>query len=280
MTELQKVEFEMLKHFVEICNKLNLRYFLVCGSALGAVKYKGFIPWDDDIDVALPREDYEVFIKEGQKYLPENIFIQNHKTDKNFPLLGAKMRNSNTTYIESALNKVDMNHGVFVDVFPLDGCPEDDGEINNLCKIEQKYIRRKAVKLTYHRFSGRNLLGFRTILVYLLYRISGLYSNTYKYVCEMENAISKYNTKDTTVWCNYADYIPNKKYQPKEYYGNGIEAEFEGLNVIIPEKYDEYLTQRYGDWQADLPEEEKIGHHYYDICDLNKSYKFYTKNNK
>ena len=125
MNDLQQTEFKMLKCFVEICNKLNLKYYLVCGTALGAVKYKGFIPWDDDVDVALPREDYEIFCKEAQRLLPKEYFLQTYKTDKAYPSIFAKIRNSNTTYIEKTIAKLPINHGVYIDVFPLDGYPED-----------------------------------------------------------------------------------------------------------------------------------------------------------
>ena len=73
MTEIQKKSFELLCQFVEICEKLDLEYFLVCGSALGAVKYGGFIPWDDDVDVAMHREDYERFLEQAPKLLPEHM---------------------------------------------------------------------------------------------------------------------------------------------------------------------------------------------------------------
>lgn len=95
MNDLQKCELELLKYFIDICNKLNLRYYLVCGSALGAVKYGGFIPWDDDVDVALPRPDYEMFIKNAQRMLPSHVFLQNSMTDPQFPLIFSKLRNSN-----------------------------------------------------------------------------------------------------------------------------------------------------------------------------------------
>ena len=100
MTELQKKEFEMLCLVVDICNQLDLEYYLVCGSALGAVKYNGFIPWDDDVDVALPRKDYELFLSKASSMLPSWCFIQNYRTDPKFPLLGTKLRNSKTTFIE------------------------------------------------------------------------------------------------------------------------------------------------------------------------------------
>ena len=78
MNELQKTEFEMLKIFINICDQLNLKYFLVCGSALGAVKYGGFIPWDDDMDVGLLREEYDIFCSKAQELLPEGIFLQSY----------------------------------------------------------------------------------------------------------------------------------------------------------------------------------------------------------
>ena len=76
MNRLQTVELELLKAFVDICEKLGLKYYLVCGTALGAVKYGGFIPWDDDVDVALPREEYRRFLQEAPALLPEHIFLQ------------------------------------------------------------------------------------------------------------------------------------------------------------------------------------------------------------
>ena len=91
MNKLQEIEFEMLKEFVRICDELNLTYYLVCGSALGAVKYKGFIPWDDDLDVALPRPDYEIFCQKAQSMLPSHLFLQNYKTDANYPLFMSKI---------------------------------------------------------------------------------------------------------------------------------------------------------------------------------------------
>lgn len=272
MNDLQKIEFEMLKYFVEICENLDLQYYLVCGSALGAIKYGGFIPWDDDIDVALPRDDYEIFVREAQKYLPENIFVQNYRTDKNYPLLGTKLRDSNTTYIEEGHSNIDMNHGVFIDVFPLDGFSPQFLTKEEITREKARYIRRKAVKLTYNRFSGENLLGIRTNLMYLANRIFGAYSETGAYIARCESVISKCPTGACDIWINHADYIPGKEYEPRWYYGKGTWATFETLRVRVPERYDEYLTQRYGNWRADLPVEERKGHHYYHKMDLNKSY--------
>ena len=123
MTELQKLEFDMLGEVMRISELLGIKCFLVCGTALGAVKYKGFIPWDDDVDVGMFREDYERFCAEAPKFLPEPYFLQTHDTDPVYPLIFAKLRNSQTTYIESSIKSLNINHGVYIDIFPLDLYP-------------------------------------------------------------------------------------------------------------------------------------------------------------
>ena len=123
MTELQQIEKNILACALEIVDRLHLTYFLVCGSALGAVKYNGFIPWDDDIDIAMPRKDYTAFCEKAGELLPPHLFLQNCHTEKNFPYIFSKIRDSRTTYIEKGMAGLDINHGVYIDVFPLDGYP-------------------------------------------------------------------------------------------------------------------------------------------------------------
>lgn len=140
MNELQKIEFDMLKEVVRVCSELKLTYYLVCGSALGAIKYRGFIPWDDDMDIALPRRDYEIFIKEAQALLPENLFLQNYHTEPSFPQIFSKLRNSETTYIEKSVSKLPVNHGVYIDIFPLDEYPSDRAEQKKTRKEKNKTV--------------------------------------------------------------------------------------------------------------------------------------------
>ena len=272
MTELQKIEFELLKYFVEICNRYDLTYYLVCGSALGAAKYQGFIPWDDDIDVALPRKDYEIFLEKAQDLLPEHVFLQNYRTEKYYYALGSKLRDSSTTYIEKGIGHLPMNHGVFIDVFPLDGYPEDEKEIRLFERKKMHYYRRRYVRLrpVIHRDIG---LTFCSVL----HRLFGMYSDTEKYVRENELLNRKYPVEESKFWCNYANSRSKVEYAPSWQYGTGTMMKFEGLDVRIPEKYDEYLTQKYGDWRADLPKEKQVGHHYYEVCDLNTPYTDYLE---
>lgn len=270
MTELQQVELDLLKHFLRICDELHLTYYLVCGSALGAVKYRGFIPWDDDIDVALPREDYEIFLREAQRMLPEHIFLQNYRTEMFYYALGSKLRDSRTTYIEKGIGHLPMHHGVYIDVFPLDGYPSDRREIRAFERKKLYYYRRRYVRLRppLHRDIGLTVCS-------LLHRFFGVYGDTARYVRGNEQLNRRCSTEESALWCNFANSRSKSEYAPKQQYGPGIPAVFEGLSVRIPERYDEYLTQKYGDWRADLPEERKVGHHYYAVCDLHRPYTEY-----
>ena len=270
MTPLQKKEFEMLRVAVDICNRLGLRYYFICGSALGAVKYRGFIPWDDDVDIGLPREEYEIFISQAQHYLPKNFFLQNYRTDSAFPQLFSKIRNSDTTFIESSVADLPMNHGVYIDIFPLDGCPMDDRGAQKLER--KKHICQLKIACVYNVEYSRRAKRF-----FALERLLGYHKRTAKTVKKLEKAISSFSTSNSLIWCNHGNWQGKLEYAPREQYGNGTWATFEGLKVRIPEKYDEYLTQKYGDWRAELPPEQQVGHHYAEVIDLNRPYTDYIE---
>ena len=274
MTALQKVEYDLLGEFIGVCEKLGLRYYLVCGTALGAVKYKGFIPWDDDIDVALPREDYDLFCKKAQELLPDHVFVQTYETDPAFPAFYCKLRNSETAYIEKSVKSIPMNHGVYIDVFPLDGYPASEKEALRMERKKQllKLMLDCAFELSPHA-------SVKAKLVFGLERALGFHKKTAKIAKKIEKLVSAYSVDDSELWCNHGNWQGNLEYAPREQYGEGTFAEFEGLKVRVPERYDEYLTQKYGNWRAELPKEEQVGHHYYEVCDLERSFKEYVSIN-
>ncbi len=269
MNHLQQAEFDILKIFVDICEKNNLQYFLVCGSALGAVKYKGFIPWDDDIDVGMPREDYEKFLEIAPSILPEYIFIQNYKTDLKFPHVFSKLRNSNTTFIEKGTAHLDINHGVYIDLFPLDSHP--------VSVFSQKTFELKRKLLSWKQYCAFKGGSKKVRIRNKIFRLFGYHKKTHKTLEKMERLYTKYPFDKSLVWCNYGNYQGKLEYAKKEQYGKGIDMEFEGLKVKVPENYDEYLTQKFNDWRADLPKEQQVGHHFHEVFDPNKPYTYYTQ---
>lgn len=269
MNKLQEKELEILKCFIHVCEKLNLHYYLVCGSVLGAVKYKGFIPWDDDIDVGLSRDDYEIFLERANEFLPKNIFLQNYRTDPQFPHVFSKLRNSETTFIEKGSAHLNINHGIYIDVFPLDGYPEDAKEIKKLNRKKRSLLRKQYCSL-----KGGN---WKVCLRNPFFRLLGYHKKTAQTVKKLEETISRYPASTSSVWCNHGNWQGKLEYAPRWHYGDGTEAEFEGIKVRIPENFDAYLTQKYGDWRADLPDDEKKSHHDNIVCDLEKPYTEFIK---
>jgi lipopolysaccharide cholinephosphotransferase len=268
MNELQQKEFELLKEFHRICEELGLTYFLVCGSALGAVKYQGFIPWDDDVDVAMYREDYEIFIQKAPSMLAQGLFLQNHRTEPRFPQLYSKLRDSNTTYIEKTAAAIPMNHGIFIDIFPLDGYPK--GKLAQSLLEFRKRLYQSMLLCAYDFPRGK----VNRILCEI-YRFLGLHRKSSKIAEKLNKCLSKYPVNDSKLVCNHGNWQGKLEYAPKWHYGKGVEANFQGLTSCVPERYDEYLRQKYGDWRADLHPEEQKGHHYHTVCDAHTPYTHY-----
>lgn len=271
MNDLQRAELELLKQFIDVCEKLELRYYLVCGSALGAVKYGGFIPWDDDVDVAMPRRDYEVFLRSAQALLPEHIFLQNYRTDPAFPAVFSKLRNSRTTFIEKTTAHLPINHGIFIDIFPLDGYPK--GRLEQAVLKLRKRIHLLKISCVY-RYESRS---FKGKLLYRLGVLMGWDRNTQKQLRKYERMLSKHPLETAAVWCNYGNWQGKRDYAPAWHYAEGKAALFEGLKVRIPACPREYLTQKYGDYTLDPPLQERKAHHHCTVCDCSQSYTKYLK---
>lgn len=270
MTELQQTEFHILQEFIRICTELNLTYYLVCGSALGAVKYSGFVPWDDDIDVALPRPDYTVFLKQAPALLEDRLFLQNYQTDPAFPAIYSKLRDSHTTFIEKTSASLPINHGVYIDIFPLDGYPY--GKISQWWLEARKRIYSAMLQTAFE---------YPRPKVYALFcrfcRGVGITHHTDRIAAKLDQILSGYTVEDSRFLCNHGNWQGKLEYASADQYDVGVEACFEGLKVRIPLKYNAYLRQKYGDYLREPDEREKLGHHTYSVCDCRTPYTQYEK---
>lgn len=215
MTELQQIEKNILACALEIVDRLHLTYFLVCGSALGAVKYNGFIPWDDDIDIAMPRKDYTVFCEKAGELLPPYLFLQNCHTEKNFPYIFSKIRDSRTTYIEKGMAGLDINHGVYIDVFPLDGYPVE--------LKEQRWLEKQKLKHQFVYLSClESHLSWKSRMIVNAEKILGVPRRVAAYAKNFEKVISAYAPEASEYWCNHGNWQGKLEYAPREQYGKGI----------------------------------------------------------
>lgn len=266
--ELKKIELDTFIRFQQVCQALGLRYYIIGGTLLGAVRHKGFIPWDDDIDVGMPREDYEIFLREGQKHLEEPYFLQTFRTDPGFTANFAKIRNSNTTFVETSLRGRKMNHGVYIDIFPLDFYPDDP-------RVERK-LRRKnwflsgRIAATFY-CSGK--LPLKSRIKHLVCTV--LHPSVEKSLQEREDLFRSV-TAGTRI-ANHCGAWGNREIVPAQWYREGCELEFEGLKVRAPKDYHNWLTRVYGDYMQLPPPEKRKGHHYCDVIDLTRPYTEYIK---
>ncbi len=263
MKRIMEIELDMLRAFIAVCEKHDLTYFLIGGTALGAVRHGGFIPWDDDIDVGLPREDYEKFLSVAQTDLPEGLFLQTPDTDPEYMTCFSKIRNSNTTFWESSVKHLNINHGVFIDIFPLDGCEDYE----RFAKRSRLLGIRAASRFKYPRGFKAKLGGILAALRY----------PSAKGARDRMRALWKevpYATAEYVI--NYGGAYGKKERMPKEIYGKGTAGSFEGLTVMLPEKTDEYLTRLYGDYMTPPPPEKRIAHHYCEVIDPDRPYTEYT----
>jgi len=268
-TELKKTELEILIAFIDACKELNLKYYVVGGTLIGTIRHKGFIPWDDDIDVAMPREDYEVFMKNAQSVLPEHLFVQNIYTDKEYLTFFAKIRNSNTTFLESSNSHLHINHGVYIDIFPLDYFPENKWEQRKVLLKNKLYARRIC--------SCFNIQAKKTLRFRLISFLMKIVYPSVRAVIEKRDEMAKAVPK-STMFASYGGAWGYKEVAPIEWFGDGKVDSFEGIEVVVPAGYHKWMTQIYGDYMQLPPEEKRVAHHYADVIDLERSYKYYMEN--
>lgn len=253
--EAQKIELDILKKFADYCEKHNLRYYLDYGTLIGAVRHQGFIPWDNDIDVVMPRPDYERLIgQEKCEKIGEYIDILDYHETRTFPFI--KLIDNRTVLKEHFLVTED-NMGIYIDVFPMDGFPDGEAEQKKLVKKAQMYYKLYA--FTNYRFNtGANWK--KRMIKNILYPVSRMISN--RWVCERLNGLCRNYDYDHSgyvgniVWGFDEREIVPRTYFEKEW-GN-----FEGLKLVIPKEYDSYLRKMYGDYMQLPPEEERVTHEF------------------
>lgn len=255
--ELQDVQLQIMDDIHRVCVQLGLRYYLIGGSAIGAVRHQGIIPWDIDIDIAMPRKDYEKFILEGSKLLKSNFELHDYRTDKNFGTFHALVVLKNS-YIKFKFEKdTDKQNrfGIFVDILPLDQWPENELYKKLLVK-EHKLIK---VIRDFRQGDRRETGNFiKRVIKKTAYHILRATTSVYSINKWEQNVISRCNTDDEgKIWCSkLSHYTLDKLTMPKKYFGTPILSPFSGREYYIPEQVHNYLLHLFGDYMK-LPPEDK-----------------------
>lgn len=266
---LQLKILEMVKYLDSFCKENQIEYYIIYGSCLGAVRHKGFIPWDDDFDVGMTLENYNKFISLCKTKLDANkYFLQTLETEPNYYLSFAKLRDINTTLIEEGNKNIPITYGVYIDIFPIVGLPK--GKLKRaILSINRAFALSANINVINNKFLY-NI--FRIIL-----KIFGK-KNILKY-CSKQ--VKKYSCQDCEEWCSVFDRDGLKINSiTKTIMGKPTYVPFEDIELPIPEKYDEYLKHIYGDYmKIPTPEQIKAHEHTAYILDLEHSYEEYKKIN-
>lgn len=266
---VKNVELEILKQFVSVCIKNHLKYYLMGGTMLGAIRHQGFIPWDDDIDVGMPRSDYDKLLDLSQDDFDLPYFLQNIYTDTSYPGIHSKIRNSNTTFIESASRKLNINHGIFIDIFPLDYYPEDEEEQKRIDQCVHSMNRR--ISDFYYTFNTKQSLKRRVIGLF----DHLMHPNVRATLLERDKIMK--SVEESGLIINWGGAWGKKEIVPAEWYGDGIDAIFESIHVKVPTHYDKWLTQVYGNYMQLPPMEKRVTHHYTEVIDPYRPYTEYRE---
>ncbi len=247
LQDINKVQTDILKAVSKVCKRLDIKFFMVHGSLLGTIRDNKFVPGDDDIDIAFFRKDYEIFMREAPKMLESYYFVQTCISDPGYPLGFGKVRDSRTTYIVEDARRLRMNHGIYIDIFPIDD-RKPAGFASKLYDIKYKLLNmRIAAVFDLKRESlSRKLVRFMTKLLFPSHAGAIRLREKLLASCHESGYVRMTGGKG------------KEQYMPKKWFENTIDEKFEGVDVYVPGGYDEYLSLIYGDYRTRTLIEDKI----------------------
>lgn len=254
LEQIKQVQLRIMDEIHRVCTENAITYYLIGGTVLGAVRHKGFIPWDVDIDVAMPREDYERFKTVCGKKLAEQYCYCDYQNMQYYPRPHALICDRQTVIRMKydSVNPVSEGHGIYVDIFPLDNAPDEPVLRERQAKKLRVIRRFKQYRIPY----SYSHLQWKRIAHYV---VSGMLAwipimqiNKYQ-----QKVMQTYRERETQCICSMGSQYPyEKQCMPREVYGKPALLEFEGRQYYAPARYEEYLTRLYGDYMQ-LPPEEK-----------------------
>jgi LPS biosynthesis protein len=265
----KQLKFKLIKILIEIdriCDKHGLRYFLVGGSTIGAVRHNGFIPWDDDADVALPRNDFEKFKSIVQKELGTRYRFVDNKIDSNYYYRFAKVYDEQTTIVEKEYPFY--IGGVWVDIFAIDGLPNNPKEREIHLRCYESFYYKLFELYDKEKFKwSLNPLYIYHYLRRIYYHKK--YNFTYL-ISKCEEIAKMHAFEDSEYVINFGGGYGRKEITRHEFFDNYIKFPFEGHNLRIPVGYDGYLKGIYGDYMKYPPIEKRVTNHTHYFMNLDR----------
>ena len=245
--ELHTVLLSAMKDIDKICRENGLRYYLHAGTLLGAMNHQGFIPWDDDMDIWMPRTDYMRFKRVAAAELPRHYFLQMTETEHEYSYDSIKIRDSRTTAtIDSQIKREKhINMGIWVTIFPLDGCPENDFMAEHV--LGRKWLVFWLMEAAFARTKASFCHRIFHLLVRLLVNMVGV-----RRICEIRDRLCckipfEESELCTSLWC-LRGY--NEFHCSPLAFKEGLEVPFEYTTICVPKDYETVLKSLYGDWHV------------------------------
>ena len=258
LKHLHDLELMILKDFIKICEENNLNYYMYAGSLLGTIRHKGFIPWDDDLDVIMFRDDFEKFKKIFPTLNNPKYDLLSNEINEDYFYYFAKLMLKNTK-IEAEWNKqLSLHVGINIDIFVLDDI--SDNKFSRKCQIWKSFFYNRLLITSNLKLD--NLPFFIKLISHTLYYILKLFKlNNSRLMKKSLRFLNEYSNKNSE--CVF-DISANLNEYPlifkKSDFGKGKKSDFEDMKVNVPENYDEILTTLYGDYMQLPPEEKRYNH--------------------
>ena len=250
LLKLQQTELDILKNIDMVCKKNNIRYFVMYGTLLGTVRHKGFIPWDDDIDIGMPREDFEKFIKIANDELNDKYKLDYFNTNKKYCLPFAKVRNINTSFNEELFAEYDGNKGIYVDVFPFDYVKHD--HYTRIIKLKLKIANVLEGVVLYKTLKLPSSKKIKLLSKFLSNRFAGSLIKLVQHGSKKYNNLVIYSIGGV----EYSQIYKKDSIFPLQ------KMTFCNFEVNVPNNCDDILTIRYGsDYMVPPPISKRIMHH-------------------
>lgn len=263
LNDTQRYILYVLQEVTRVLEELNIPYFMQGGTMLGAIRHGGFIPWDDDVDLGIPRADYDRLLKEVSARLPENLELRTYddETDHHYyfaRIVDKRYQIRRMGSIEERLENI------WVDLFPLDGMP------NGFVSRQWHKMRLLVTRLKFHlscfekvniKRPGRPLVE-RIIIRFAMITHVGSWWNTRKQLDKLDRLLKKYPPEKSRYLVNFTGQTSfkfNEMFR-KEIYGQGKDYAFEDMTLIGPEQYDPYLKSLYGDYMTPPKESDRNAH--------------------
>lgn len=265
IAQLQKRLLDILLEFDKVCREHNLQYCICGGTMIGAVRHKGFIPWDDDLDVSMPRPDYERLIANCREWLPAHLEFVCPENDPLYPLPFGKIQDARTTLIER--RHLYYLGGCYIDIFPFDAWP--DGAVARRWQAVRYEFLKQCLYLV-HRDPYRHGHGpssWVPRLVRRLFTMEGLQKR-------LRKVMTRYDFNTANLAGSYTDGL--RRLMSKKLTGEYAPIEFEGHTVMGIKNFDPYLKTMYGDYMTIPPEDKRVQHNF-DYLDLEHPYRDYKE---